>query len=115
MTKDQAFEILGMDEKDLLGSDSIQELLTKHNDQQKRYSTIINDKMNGGRSVKVQNFQALIDTKYTCISDLAQARGKEGIAETDAMKDTEFEFVNLRLKGNQMPQNHMIKGQSASS
>ena len=41
VTKLQAFEILGMDQEDLLGNNKIQELLTSHSDQKKKFNTFI--------------------------------------------------------------------------
>lgn len=72
MTKLQAFEILGMDQQDLLSNNRIQELLIKHSDSKKKVNTFIQDDKKGGKIVKVQNFQALIDNSYNHYSELRQ-------------------------------------------
>ena len=41
VTKLQAFEILGMDQQDLLSNNRIQELLIKHSDSKKKVNTFI--------------------------------------------------------------------------
>ena len=70
VTKLQAFEILGMDQQDLLSNNRIQELLIKHSDSKKKVNTFIQDDKKGGKIVKVQNFQALIDNSYNHYSEL---------------------------------------------
>ena len=56
MTKEQAFKILGMEKQELLESNAIQELLSKKNEQMKRYDSCILDDRNGGKIVRVSNF-----------------------------------------------------------
>ena len=70
VTKVQAFEILGMGQKDLLDNNRIQELLVNHADYKKKVNTFIQDDKRGGKIVKVQNFQALIDNSYNHYSEL---------------------------------------------
>lgn len=41
VTKEKAFEILGMAQQDLLDNKVIQEMLTKHSDENKRINTIV--------------------------------------------------------------------------
>ena len=53
VTKSQAFEILGIDQQDLLENDSIQELLSKKHDRQKRFNSQIKDERKGGKVVRV--------------------------------------------------------------
>ena len=66
VTRDQAFEILGMTQDELLKNDVIQTLLTKHaDDPMQLNSTIEGGGANGQCQIKVQNFQALIDSSYS--------------------------------------------------
>jgi len=70
VTKEQAFEILGIGQQDLLDNVAIQELLTEHSDQKKRFNTTISDGKYGGRTIKIANFQALIDNNYTHLPNI---------------------------------------------
>ena len=70
VTKQQAFEILGIGQRDLLDNIAIQELLTEHSNEKKRYNTTISDGKYGGRTIKIANFQALIDNNYTHLPNI---------------------------------------------
>ena len=65
VTKDQAFEILGLTQDQLLDNEKIQQLLTQHAEGPMQLNSIIENKSNAGEMIKVRNFQALIDINYT--------------------------------------------------
>ena len=69
MTKEQAYSILGMAQEDLLDNHVIQGLLTEHNKKDAKLNTVIKNDKRGGKVVRIQNFQALIDEKYSHHSD----------------------------------------------
>ena len=64
VTKDQAFEILGLSQEELLDNDSIQQLLTQLADDPIQLNSVI-ESISGGQTIKIRNFQALIDKGYT--------------------------------------------------
>lgn len=64
MTKEQACEILGLTQSELLDNVKIQELLTAHANKPMTVNSLIEDRKNEGQMIKVRNFQALIDNDY---------------------------------------------------
>ena len=64
VTKKQAFQILGVNEEELLSNGDIQKLLTMHAGHQQRVKSIIQNSRDGGKILKVHNFQALYDSNY---------------------------------------------------
>ena len=65
VTKEQAFEILGLTQDQLLDNEKIQQLLTQHANDPMQLNSVIENKKNQGEMIKVRNFQALIDINYT--------------------------------------------------
>lgn len=65
VTKEQAFEILGLSQEELLDNDSIQQLLTQLADDPVQLNSVIESIGGGGQTIKIRNFQALIDKGYT--------------------------------------------------
>ena len=63
VTKQQAFEILGLAPEELLDNLMIQQLLNKHNEDQNRVDTTVKNDL-GGQTIVVNNFQALLDANY---------------------------------------------------
>lgn len=82
VTKKQAYEILGMEEEDLLSHKAIQELLIKHVEEKKITSHIQAEK-SGGHIFKVQNFQALIRNTWNHTADKAL----KGVRESDTKEE----------------------------
>jgi UTP-glucose-1-phosphate uridylyltransferase len=64
VTKEQAFQILGLSQEELLDNVMIQTLLTQHGEDPIKMNSLIENCNNGGQMIKVRNFQALIDTNY---------------------------------------------------
>lgn len=67
MTREQAFEILGLSQEELVDNFQIQRLLTQHadsSDNPMQLNSIITNQF-GTASIKVRNMQALIDSKYS--------------------------------------------------
>lgn len=64
VTKEQACEILGLTQSELLDNVKIQELLTAHANKPMTVNSLIEDRKNEGQMIKVRNFQALIDNDY---------------------------------------------------
>lgn len=62
MTKEQAFEILGLTKDQLLDNNKIQDMLTQHAANPLQVNSLI--EAGAGAMIKVQNFQALIDKEY---------------------------------------------------
>jgi len=56
VTKDQAFEILGLTQNELLDNQMIQELLTKHSEDPLQMNSLVESSKNGGQMIKVRNF-----------------------------------------------------------
>ena len=69
VTKEQAFEILGLTQVELLDNVKIQELLTQHANEPLQVNSLVENGKNCGQMIKVQNFQALIDNNYKHLSD----------------------------------------------
>lgn len=55
MTKEQAFEILGLSQEELLDNEMIQKLLTQHGEDPIKMNSLI-ENSNGGQTIKVRNF-----------------------------------------------------------
>lgn len=64
VTKAQAYEMLNLSKDDLCSNEQIQELLTQLGESQLKMNTQMESRKDGGRILKVQNFQALINNKY---------------------------------------------------
>ena len=64
VTKEQACEILGLTQEELLDNVKIQELLTAHANKPMTMNSLIEDRKNEGQMIKVRNFQALISNDY---------------------------------------------------
>lgn len=60
VTKQQAFEILGLTQGQLMDNIKIQELLTQHAESPMQVNSLIDDGRGQGQMIKVSNFQALI-------------------------------------------------------
>ena len=56
VTKEQAFEILGLTQNELLDNEMIQQLLTQHADDPMQMNSLIESQKNGGQLIKVRNF-----------------------------------------------------------
>ena len=65
VTKEQAFEILGITQNQLLDNAKIQELLTMHASKPMQVNSLVESNKSGGQMIKVRNFQALIDNNYS--------------------------------------------------
>lgn len=64
VTKDQAFEILGLTQSELLDNIKLQELLTLHSEKQISLNSLVETgAIKGHELIKVRNFQALLDDK----------------------------------------------------
>ena len=55
VTKEKAFEMLGLTLEDLLTNETIQQLLNKR-DEERQYTSLIQNEKQGGQIVKVHNF-----------------------------------------------------------
>ena len=64
VTKEQACQILGITQNELLDNVKIQELLTAHASNPMKVTSLVEDRENEGQMIKVRNFQALIDPSY---------------------------------------------------
>ena len=64
VTKDQAFEILGLTQDQLLDNEKIQALLTQYAENPMQVSSLIDNGRVPGQMIKVSNFQALLDDNY---------------------------------------------------
>ena len=76
VTKQRAFEILGITQSDLLACPYMQELLNKEGTQGKLLKSSIKNDKRAGLTHHVYNFQALIDNTYSVMSE-AQPRTNE--------------------------------------
>lgn len=56
VTKEQAFEILGLTQNELLDNEMIQQLLTQYADDPMQMNSLIESQKNGGQLIKVRNF-----------------------------------------------------------
>ena len=116
VTKQQAFEILGLGQQDLLDNKNIQELLTQHSAKSKRLDSFIQNDKNGGQIVKVHNFQALIDNNYSHFSNLRLKKdgqdGEDSNQEDKQHSGEKPEHLNLHLdESNQVTRNHLFRNQ----
>lgn len=67
VTKQQAFDILGLTSADLKGNQIIQKLLESNGTQEHQQKLQLNslvESENGKKQIKIRNFQALIDDNY---------------------------------------------------
>lgn len=64
VTREQAYEILGLTQGELLDNVKIQDMLTKHAENPLRVDSLIENNKGDGQMIKVSNFQALIDSNY---------------------------------------------------
>ena len=81
VTKHQALLLLGLTQEDLLGNETIQDLLNVWSSGHRSFNSVIQNDKKGGRIVKVRNFQALIDDSYSNQCSSALDHKSEGIKE----------------------------------
>ena len=74
-------------------------MLSAKHDKQKRFNSQIKDERKGGKVVRVQNFQALVDDSYTHVSDFRlQQLGKLDNPSHDINQGREpTQSLNLHL------------------
>ena len=56
VTKQKAFELLGLTQEDLLGNETIQDLLNVWSSGHKSFNSVIQNDKKGGKIVRVRNF-----------------------------------------------------------
>jgi len=94
VTKEQAFEILGLTQNELLDNEMIQQLLTQYAEDPMQMNSLIESQKNGGQLIKVRNFQALIDKNYS--HNNAQAEEVPTVDESPEMLKHMIQ-LNLRI------------------
>ena len=99
VTKQKAFEILGITQSDLLSCPYMQELLNKECAQGKQLASSIKNDKRGGLTHRVYNFQALIDNSYSVMGEMPEKRGKsvDSPRQFSKPKEKESEILSLHL------------------
>jgi hypothetical protein len=99
VTKEQAFQILGLSQEELLDNTQIQSLLTELAEDPVRLNSVIQNTLDGS-TIKIANFQALIDDRYSHkgVSSVAQTRND--ISQGDKVQDSQLMSKQLNLMMN---------------
>lgn len=110
VTKEQAFEILGLTQNELLDNAMIQNLLTSYEVDPIQMNSMIESQKNGGQLIKVRNFQALIDKNYSHSNTApAEEKDEEAVETSSDLKTPEMlkQMIQLNMritnKNSQLP------------
>ena len=101
VTKEQAFEILGLTQNELLDNAMIQNLLTSYESDPIQMNSMIESQKNGGQLIKVRNFQALIDKNYSHSNTApAEEKDEEAVETSSDLKTPEMlkQMIQLNMR-----------------
>ena len=89
-----------MAKEDFFDNHTIQKLLTKVSEKEKRFNSVIQSDKDSGKLVKIQNLQALIDKDYSHFTDrrlLKEGRLKIQADASDQSDKKESDKLHLHL------------------